>query len=103
MSPLEAAFLVLALFLPATWLVRREIDRIEDPRYLRDHGVVIVAESVLQAHSAPIGTYRGHPIWGTVTFMGMPYRFDRVALPKERERIGRGEMYLEPGLIYVTD
>ena len=45
-----------------------------DPRYLRAHGVVIVSQRVRQAHSTPIGEYRGHPIWGSVRFMGMEYQ-----------------------------
>jgi hypothetical protein len=63
---------------------------------------VVVSQAALQGHTAPIGEYRGRPIWGAVTFMGMEYRFDRVAPHSARERVGPRELYLEPGLVYVT-
>jgi hypothetical protein len=45
----------------------------------------------------------GHPIWGSVRFMGMEYRFDHVLDRKARERLAPRELFLEPGLVYVTD
>jgi hypothetical protein len=45
----------------------------------------------------------GCHIWGSVTFMGMVYRFDRILEPRRKERLAAGELYLEPGLVYVTD
>ena len=95
--------IVVPLALPWLWLVRREIDRLEDPSYLRRNGVVIVLERALEAHGDALGRYMGSPIWRSVTFMGMVYRFDRVALPSEKERLGGGELYLDPGIVYVTD
>ena len=103
MSPLEAAVLIAVLSLPAWWLVQREVDKLGDPAYLREHGIVVVHESALDAHSAAIGHYAGRAIWGSVTFKGMHYRFDRITRPQLKERTGPGELYLEPGLIYVTD
>ena len=40
---------------------------------------------------------------GSVTFKGMVYRFDRVVPERERERISARELWLAPGLVYVTD
>jgi hypothetical protein len=102
MNALEAAVLIAVLALPFHWLVQRELARLQDPRYLREHGVVIVSERALDHHSAPIGRYRGREIWGSVTFKGMLYRFDHVAQERERERISARELYLSPGLVYVT-
>ena len=102
MSPLEALVVFLLIALPVWWLLRREAAKLSDPRYLRQHGVVVVSEKVLQAHSEPIGEYMGHPIWGSVRFMGMDYRFDHVQDARARERLAPGELYLEPGLVYVT-
>lgn len=34
---------------------------------------------------------------------GMVYRFDRVEPPGYCDRVGPRELYLEPGLVYVTD
>ena len=103
MSALEAAVLIVVLALPWYWLVRREVAKLSDPAYLRMHGVVIVSESALQSHGASIGEYLGHPIWDSVRFMGMDYRFDHVQDRRTRERLAPRELFLEPGLVYVTD
>ena len=100
MSPLLAALVVAALAGPFLLVVLREIDRMDDPRHMRNEGVIIVAEGVIEEHSEPIGAYDGRPIWDSVTFHGMQYRFDHVIARQQRERIGPGELYLEPGLVY---
>ena len=103
MSPLDSGVLIALLAAGFHWLVRRELNKLDDPGYLRRNGVVIVAPAALEAHSAPIGRYRDSEIWGSVTFKGMLYRFDHVARAQERERLNARELYLEPGLVYVTD
>ena len=75
---LEAALVVVLLALPICLVVRWELERLERPAYLREHGIVIVSEHALQGHSAPIGEYRGQPI-------------------------GPRELLIDPGLVYVTD
>jgi 2-keto-3-deoxy-6-phosphogluconate aldolase len=45
----------------------------------------------------------GMAIWGSVRFMDMEYRFDHVLDRKARERLAPRELFLEPGLVYVTD
>jgi hypothetical protein len=99
-TPLDAAALVALLALPFHWAVKRELAQIEDPAYLRAHGVVIVSLSAIEAHSETIGRYRGQDIWRTLTFKGIVYAFDRVVPPAERERVGAGELYVEPGLVF---
>jgi hypothetical protein len=103
MSALDAIALLLLLFLPLHPLVRRELDKLSDPRYLRRHGVVIVSERALEGHSAPIGEYMGRPIWGSVRFKGMDYRFHHVTDKRNRAQPKSRELFLDPGLIYVTD
>ena len=98
----EAVLVVLSLALPICWIVRWELERADDPSYLRQHGVVIVSEKALQWHSPAIGEYRGHPIWASVRFKDMDYRFARIIDRREREQIGPRELFLEPGLVYVT-
>jgi hypothetical protein len=100
---METALVVLSLALPIYLVVRWELERLEHPAYLRSHGVVILSEEVLQGHSAPIGEYRGHPIWASVRFKGMDYRFARIVDGRERERIGPRELFVDPGLVYVTE
>jgi hypothetical protein len=64
--------------------------------------VVIVSERALQGHSAPIGEYLGRPIWGSVRFRDMEYRFHHVIDRRQRERLGPRQLFLEPGLVYLT-
>ena len=101
MSPLEAALLVAGFGSLLLCVVLRKLDEIEDPAYLRTEGVVIVADSAIEARSAPIGHYHGAPIWGSVTFKGLHYRFDHIIDARHREHIAPGELYLEPGLVYA--
>lgn len=102
MSALEALVVFLLIALPLHCLVQRELGKLADPDYLRAHGVVLVSERALQAHSEPIGEYCGHPIWASVRFMGMEYRFDHVQDARARERLAPGELFIDPGLVYVV-
>jgi hypothetical protein len=102
MSPLESALLFLVLALPAYWWMQRQIARDADPAYLRGVGVIVVLERALEARSAPIGQFMGHPVWENVTFKGMLYRFDRVIPARLKEGIGPGELFIAPGLVYVV-
>ena len=101
MSPLEAVVLVMAITLPVHWLIQRELAKAcdIDPR---ECGIVIVRERALESHSPSIGEYMGHEIWQTVTFRGLTYDFTRIESPKRREKLAAGELYIEPGLVYVT-
>jgi hypothetical protein len=101
MTPIDAALTVLVLAAPLNWLVLRHFDQMDDAHYLRRFGVVVTSERALESRSAAIGEFMGRPIPGCVTFRGMAYRFDRVQ-PARREAIGAGELYLDPGLVYVV-
>ena len=101
MTPVDAATLVLALTLGFLRIIHSQLDKAaaED---LHRCGIVIVRERVLEGHSQPIGEYLGHQIWRTVTFRGLVYRFDRIQGQSQREQLAHGELYLDPGLVYVT-
>src|SRR5262245_36421861 len=101
MTPLDAGALVLLMLLPFHWLIRRELAK-EEARDLRRCGIVIVRERALEAHSRAIGEYRGHEIWETVTFRGLVYRFHHVLPRERREKLAPGELFLDPGLVYVV-
>ena len=103
MNPLELLLLCGAIALPFYLLVVAECEKAADPRYLREEGVVIVSLRAIEDHSDVIGTYMGQSIWESVTFKGMRYRFQRIAPPSYRNRIGPRELFLDPGLVYVTD
>ena len=100
MTPLDAAALVVLMVLPFHWLIRRELARAEapDPRAC---GIVIAKERALDMHSRSIGSYGGHEIWETVTFRGFVYHFDRIQPSRRREAVAPGELFLDPGLVYV--
>ena len=102
MNPLEAAALVLLLMLPLHLFVQRELRRLSDPRHIRDSGVAIERESVIERRGEVVGFYWGREIYAEVIFMDMVYRFDRVAPQTYRYLVGPRELYLEPGLVYVT-
>ena len=94
--------LIAVLVLPLHCVVQWQLSREEDPQYLRTQGIVVVRESALEGHTDPVGEYAGHAIWGSVTFLGMIYRFDRIMRPQDKEKTGPGELYLHPGLVYVA-
>jgi hypothetical protein len=102
MNPLEAVVLVAVLLLPFHLLVQWQFRKLTDPAQLHSQGIVVVRESALDGHAEAVGVYAGHAIWGSVTFLGMVYRFDRVARPQDKEKTGPGELYLDPGLVYVA-
>ena len=102
MNPLEAVLLIFLVGLPFHLLVQRHLARLLDPKYLREHGVVIRREEILERRSGAIGAFSGRTIYESVTFMGMVYCFDRIAEPWYRTRVQPCEIFLEPGLIHVT-
>jgi hypothetical protein len=103
MNALETAALVLLLMLPLHLLVQRELRRLSDPRHVRAHGVTIEREMAVERRGEIVGSYWGTEIHAEVVFMDMVYRFDRIAPQSYRLSVGPRELYLEPGLVYITD
>lgn len=103
MNPLELLLLCGAIALPFYLLVVAECEKASDPGRLRDEGIVILSLRAIEDHSEVIGTYMGQAIWESITFKGMRYHFSRVAPPSYRERLRPRELFLYPGLVYITD
>ena len=103
MDPMSPVAFGALLALPFHLVVLRYIAVHTDPALLRKQGVVIVHDRVLEERSAPIGEYMGSPIWGSVTFRGLVYRFDRIVRRRDRNLTGPGELYLDPGFVYHTE
>ena len=101
MSPLEAAALIVLLTLPFHLLVRWQLGRECDPRYLRKHGVVIRREEILECSAEVIGRYRDRDIPAALVFMGMQYRF--AGIVPAAYQVQTRELLLAPGLLYITD
>ena len=102
-SPLEAALAVAVLTAPFYALVHWQLGRLADPAYLRANGVAVAHPGVIERRGPIIGRYRSSEIYPELFFMGMVYRFDRIEPRAYRGFVGPRELYLEPGLVYVTD
>ncbi len=96
------ALCLLGTFLPIVWMMRLETRRQSDPRYLRNQGIVIVRASALDEVADVIGHYDGCDIYRYVVFRGMRYDFSRIVPRACKDAVGPRELYLEPGLVYVT-
>jgi hypothetical protein len=102
-NALETAALVLLLMLPLHFFVQRELRRLSDPRHIRAHGVTIEHDALVARCGEIVGSYSGCDIYAEVVFMNMVYRFDRIAPQSYRHSVGPRELYLEPGLVYLTE
>jgi hypothetical protein len=103
MNALEATALVLLLMLTLHLFVQRQLKRLSDPGHIRAHGVTIERNTAVERRGEVVGSYWGCDIHAEVVFMDMVYRFDRIAPQTYSMRVGPRELYLEPGLVYVTD
>jgi hypothetical protein len=102
MLVLSCVLIMLAIALPLHWAVLHELDRYESPEYFRRYGVIVKHEKALDDATGVIGTYCGAAIHRSVTFKGMVYEFAGVVPPRYQKRIDENELYIEPGLLYVT-
>jgi hypothetical protein len=68
--------------------------------YAAPVGVVVASELELDAMAPTIGTYHGGGIPEWVRYHGERYDFAYVAPSRYRARVGRGELFLEPGIVY---
>ena len=87
---------------PNFWVILRSFDRLDSAAYLRESGVVILDQRALDMCGDIIGSFSGAPIYGWLVFKGMVYEFNRPVRPAYRKRIGRDELYLDPGLLYLV-
>lgn len=103
MDVFELVVLAAALAAPLYFLTRLERDRVNDPQYVRRCGGVVSRERLRLGDAPVIGTYDGSPIYAQIEYLGIRYRFDRAMPPSSGFRPGAGELYVDPGLVYVTD
>ena len=93
---------ILILLLPLHLKLKELLGRLGTPAYLREVGVIILHPQALDSCGDIIGRYADASIYGTVTFKGMVYEFDRITDPGYKYYICRDELYLDPGLIYIA-
>ena len=102
MEALYCIVIVLAAALPLHWGVMIQLEHSESPEYFRRYGVIIKRLEALDMTGEVIGSYVGAPIYGSVGFKGMVYGFAGVVPARYQRRIDENELFLEPGLLYVT-
>ena len=64
-------------------------------------GVIVHRADALEGHSETIGHYMDGDIWAVVRFKGSDYVFAHISQPDYRPFVKGGELFLEPGLLYV--
>lgn len=95
---LLAAILIAPLHLAIEWEITRTVAA-EDDRVSR---VVREPDASCEDLGPIIGFFNGRTIYGSVTYRGMVYEFDRLAPPRYDRVLARNELFLDPGLVYVT-
>jgi hypothetical protein len=93
---------IAAAVVPPYLIMKAEWHRRRDGRYLRETGVFIRKLAALDAVADVIGRYNGADIYRYVVFKGMRYDFDHILPPHLPREVRERELYLEPGIVYVT-
>jgi hypothetical protein len=99
---LKLAFYILCVLVPLHMLMAHEFHRWQRELAARRHGVIVHRFDALDEASEVIGSYGGVEIHRTVTFQGVQYEFFGVAPSGRSARLRRDELYLDPGLLYVS-
>jgi hypothetical protein len=103
MDPLQAAVLIVLLMVPFHLLVQSQLRQMRRAFRERRCGVALDTEEGLEARGEVIGRYDGADIHAWVSFMGLRYRFDRVAPRSYARRVREQELFLKRGLVYTVD
>lgn len=90
------------LIAPVHLAIEREVSRIVRAEDDRNRRVVREPAQKCDALGPVIGFYNGATIYENVTYEGMVYAFDRLAPPRYDRMLEANELYLDPGLVYVT-
>ncbi|NTV10598.1 MAG: hypothetical protein HGA47_07465, partial [Zoogloea sp.] len=85
------------------WFAMTEIRVQGTPEYWRRVGVVVRRPEALQERFEVIGRFQDHEIYAAVRFQNRIYKFERVAPATYKSFMRGGELFLEPGLLYVMD
>jgi hypothetical protein len=99
---LKLAFYMMCVLVPLHMLMAHEFHRWQRELATRRHGVIVHRFDALDDASEVIGIYSGVEIHRTVTFQGVQYEFFGVAPSREEGMLRRDELYLDPGLLYIS-
>lgn len=95
---------IVAILAPLYFVAHLERTRLNDPRYVRQSGVAVERDAVrVEASAELIGYYDGCEIRSAVQYLGIRYRFESVVPPSYRRQLRQGDLYVEPGLLYVVE
>lgn len=73
-----------------------------DPQAFAELGAAVGQEAVL-ASDEIVGYLNGCAIPAAVQYRGVRYRFERIAPSSYRYAVRPGELFVEPGLLYLRD
>jgi len=99
---LKLAFYMMCILVPLHLLMAHEYHRWQRDVATRRHGVVVHRLDALDAASEVIGVYGSVEIHRTVTFQGVQYEFFGVAPAGDLGMLRGDQLYLDPGLLYVS-
>ncbi len=99
---LKLTFYILCVLVPLHMLMAHEFHRWQRELSARRHGVIVHRFEALDEASEVIGIYGGVEIHRTVTFQGVQYEFFGVAPSGGQAKLRQDELYLDPGLLYVS-
>lgn len=104
MNGFESVLFAAVMALPVYLIMQWEKVRLSDPGRMRSFGAATARDEVRADEGTEIiGSYDGGAIYASVRYMGMLYRFDRVVPASYRRRVQPRELFVDPGLLYVTD
>lgn len=101
MSDIFVLMAIVALVLPI-WRLGCEWRSMRDASYWQHVGVVVRSLTALDSVAEVIGRYMETDIYRAVVFKGIRYEFDRIAVPAYKNLLAGRELYLEPGVVYVS-
>jgi len=96
------ALVVAAAVLPPYLIMHIEFRKLGSRDYLLETGVFILKLAALDTVAEVIGRYNGADIYRYVVFKGMRYEYDHIVPPYLPREVHERELFLDPGVIYVT-
>jgi len=66
-------------------------------------GLVVNGPDALESVADAIGRYMEIDIYELIRFRGVSYHFASVVAPDYKDSLHAGELFVEPGLLYLRD
>lgn len=98
-----AGFLLILAMLYGAWRVVRWAHAQDRSWQERECGLVVDGLDALEAVADAIGRYMEMDIYELIRFRGVSYHFASVVAPDYKGSLHAGELFVEPGLLYLRD